>query len=569
MEELMKENYSDYELIMFEMLTYMNADKWAFESLVEGKYKAITECKDVGEYLDQFNINTLRTDDPKGIIGGDGISREEYTAIIDYLRHNDNIRSLVYNSSMENKHEESPELALDFKTPSGNHIVLFKGTTNSYEWKDNVEGIDTADTQSQIDAYEYIESIDSNNIIVVGHSKGGNKAMYSAIRSDKVSRCIAMDGQGFSEKFLEKYRYSIANNASKITNISFSADYVHGLMIQVPGSNQVYTGSYVKSGVNNTVECHSPNSIFSYYVDEDGTLVVTGDFDYCQEIPSISLIRGFTEYIIYSDSPNKEEMISYLAYIVGYAGANGKVFVDDLMNGKLKIDGEMLASLIAYFLKYCDENNVSDIEIALLLADVKVISIMDSNDLKKMSSIIKAVRDALKSNVVTKTAGGELLWIKILMEMITKRINEVMAKYNISVDNSGVKSILESLSVTLISIKKKYKDINYDNSKKSTIINNRLKDVSIIEDFTAGSSSELYYNLQGIQTALSKMEYAISCGKEDLVVGDSVVSGLLFDRFLKICDMYNTLHNKISELIASTQEQVKEVYDAVISLENS
>ncbi|MGN0583947.1 MAG: hypothetical protein ACI4JD_00690, partial [Ruminococcus sp.] len=70
-------------------------------------------------------------------------------------------------------------------------------------------------------------------------------------------------------------------------------------------------------------------------------------------------------------------------------------------------------------------------------------------------------------------------------------------------------------------------------------------------------------------TALSKMECAISCGKEDLVVDDSVVSGLFFDRFLKICDMYNTLHNNISELIASTQEQVKKVYDAVISLENS
>lgn len=40
-----------------------------------------------------------------------------------------------------------------------------------------------------------LESYDS--ITVTGHSKGGNKAQYVTVLSDKVDRCISMDGQGF------------------------------------------------------------------------------------------------------------------------------------------------------------------------------------------------------------------------------------------------------------------------------------------------------------------------------------------------------------------------------------
>ena len=52
---------------------------------------------------------------------------------------------------------------------------------------------------------DYIENLPYDSITVAGHSKGGNKAQYVTVLSDKVDRCISMDGQGFSQEFIDKY----------------------------------------------------------------------------------------------------------------------------------------------------------------------------------------------------------------------------------------------------------------------------------------------------------------------------------------------------------------------------
>ena len=39
-------------------------------------------------------------------------------------------------------------------------------------------------------------------LTVTGHSKGANKAMYTTIMCNNVTRCVSFDGQGFSKEFL-------------------------------------------------------------------------------------------------------------------------------------------------------------------------------------------------------------------------------------------------------------------------------------------------------------------------------------------------------------------------------
>ena len=71
--------------------------------------------------------------------------------------------------------------------------VAFKGTTGGYEWHDNGEGAYMTDTKCQMEAAGYINRLPEaygNHITVTGHSKGGNKAQYVTITTDRVERCV-------------------------------------------------------------------------------------------------------------------------------------------------------------------------------------------------------------------------------------------------------------------------------------------------------------------------------------------------------------------------------------------
>lgn len=98
------------------------------------------------------------------------------------------------------------------------------------EWHDNGEGGYLSDTEQQRSALAYIEKLPYNNITVAGHSKGGNKAQYVAILSDKVKRGFSFNGQGFSPEFIGKYRKEIINNCHKLLSLAAENDFVYPLL---------------------------------------------------------------------------------------------------------------------------------------------------------------------------------------------------------------------------------------------------------------------------------------------------------------------------------------------------
>ncbi|HHT97502.1 MAG TPA: DUF2974 domain-containing protein [Clostridiales bacterium] len=96
---------------------------------------------------------------------------------------------------LEEDTENEVRLALTFHEKGNNTdaIVAFKGTSGGLEWLDNVEGFNLSDTRAQKEALDFIEGLKFSNVTVTGHSKGGNKAMYVATLSDKVTRCLSYD----------------------------------------------------------------------------------------------------------------------------------------------------------------------------------------------------------------------------------------------------------------------------------------------------------------------------------------------------------------------------------------
>ncbi|WP_303800419.1 Mbeg1-like protein, partial [Ruminococcus flavefaciens] len=267
------------EILMIEMLTYLDED--VANAAKDGKnetkvkfYKINEEHKNrtIGEILETFDDGAIANlqSHSENICGAD-LNGQEWADIIRYIKNSESLSNLTlvdmyidenpYHLATDENGKEYPyPLGLCFDDGE-NALVAFKGTTGPTEWKDNADAAVVVETDTQKAAYDFVDKVANtySNITVTGHSKGANKAMYSTIRCGNVERCVCFDGEGFSDKFISAYSSEIISRASKITNISLSSDFVHILLTQIPGSNQLYVRGY---GVKGAGENHSPNSFF-------------------------------------------------------------------------------------------------------------------------------------------------------------------------------------------------------------------------------------------------------------------------------------------------------------------
>lgn len=188
------------------------------------------------------------------------INEEEFYSLIESIKVEKNIFENVYflnieNSLTGNKNctENLVNMTLRYKN---NLVFVFKGTSGTYEWVDNVRGTYVADTKRQVKALQYFDKMyklyaDSvDKIYITGHSKGGNKAQYIGVlrgQDPKIKHIYSFDGQGFSDLFFDKYKDLIQKNKKKITSISNENDFVNILMKLAVG-NKIYIKSKTTKG---------------------------------------------------------------------------------------------------------------------------------------------------------------------------------------------------------------------------------------------------------------------------------------------------------------------------------
>lgn len=169
---------------------------------------------------------------------------------------------------------ESGMTACSFTNPNGQVFVVFRGT-GSGEWIDNGEGLsgipeentyitygengevetetlqnDYA-TDQQVEALNWFHRIASQNgwnsdtrITLAGHSKGGNKAQFVAVRSGLADACFSFDGQGFSPEalaaFKNQYGAEFTARRRKIRSLSADNDYINVLGQRLMPENRIY-----------------------------------------------------------------------------------------------------------------------------------------------------------------------------------------------------------------------------------------------------------------------------------------------------------------------------------------
>ena len=106
--------------------------------------------------------------------------------------------------------------AVKVRVPGGKHYITFRGTDDTLVgWKENFLLTVESPVQAQEDAAEYLRwaaKTYPGQLVVAGHSKGGNLAVYSSsvveeeIQS-RIEKVLSLDGPGFQESFLESPGY--------------------------------------------------------------------------------------------------------------------------------------------------------------------------------------------------------------------------------------------------------------------------------------------------------------------------------------------------------------------------
>jgi len=265
----------------------------------------------INSILKNIDTDALRNNEYLKDYKFDGeISGSEWADMIDGMKKTDIGELSLQDINMDDK----KSLSAYFTDKEGNAYVVFRGTSSG-EWKDNFEGAFVTDTEQQQRALDYINSIDADHITVVGHSKGGNKAKYVALLSDKIDRCVAFDGQGFSQLFMEKYQDLIEANKHKITCYALDEDFVNILLYDI-----YHVKNYIKgNGVSSFEQNHSPNSFFHFSYDADGN-VVNYNFVKTEQAEYMVKLHSFINYVAATvPEEDRDSLFSFLGNIVAMA----------------------------------------------------------------------------------------------------------------------------------------------------------------------------------------------------------------------------------------------------------
>ena len=241
-------------------------------------------------------------------------------------------------------------------------IVLFRGTFDE-EWKDNFIGGNVTDTQQQENALAWyrevceIHNLDQYDVTVTGHSKGGNKSKYITVMDDSVDHCVSFDGQGFSDKFMDKYSERIAARQDKIENHNVDYDYVNLLLNDI-GRTTYYKGQDVGDGGGGFLENHHPVSYFKW--DENGGLSMEESPD--GQPAEMKAIDEFLNSCLRSLPDQDRDKMLLMVYNMVMCGFslrdNGTEKMMSDLNQMLKDSEtrESLPYLLAYFIRYEREN---------------------------------------------------------------------------------------------------------------------------------------------------------------------------------------------------------------------
>lgn len=130
-----------------------------------------------------------------------------------------NIYAIHYINDLDYKNEKQFS-AITFLLDNNIKYIAYRGTDNTLlGWKEDFNMAFIHPIPSQRDALMYLNrnSMFGKNIIIGGHSKGGNEAVYAGVKCNKrlrnkIINIYSNDGPGFNETFINSDDYKLCSN---------------------------------------------------------------------------------------------------------------------------------------------------------------------------------------------------------------------------------------------------------------------------------------------------------------------------------------------------------------------
>jgi len=258
-----------------------------------------------------------------------GLSELSYLPLLRLAAQTERFRDLrLFGYTHEYDEQSAKQFdALSFLVPDGTLFVAFMGTDTSLAgWKEDFNMAFQSPIPSQTEAVVYLRSVAENtdgNLILGGHSKGGNLAVYAAAYADeqtkqRIQRVYSHDGPGFLPQVLASDEFKSISD--KIDKTVPQSSFV-GMLLEAQESFRV-----IKSNRSNIMQ-HDP---FSW------------ETDGCEFVPvaSLTATAGYLDKTLngwingLSESERKRLVDLLFAYVDSQNVAN----IDELLKyGKKNI----------------------------------------------------------------------------------------------------------------------------------------------------------------------------------------------------------------------------------------
>ena len=215
--------------------------------------------------------------------------------------------------------------ALTVRVPGGRHYITFRGTDDTIVgWKENFMLTVQDEVPAQRDAAEYLRwaaQTYPGQLVVAGHSKGGNLAVYAASVAEeeiqsRIGKILNLDGPGFMPEFLENPGYRRIRG--KIRTVVPQHTMVSSLLFR---DSEI---AVVKSNA----QFLSAHNGFTWEVDGRGNFVRMGD-----RSPASKAFDQAMKTVL--ESMSVQERADFIDQMFGTLAAGGAATITDVTDRKV------------------------------------------------------------------------------------------------------------------------------------------------------------------------------------------------------------------------------------------
>jgi len=319
--------FNPVDNVIFSQLTYLPMDGIVPGPDEKGGISIRLVAKILSKKFDKplpqlkLKSHVIFNEDPDFIAALGSTNRFGDCKLYGYVNHIDTDREVQFS-------------AVSIKIGDDSYVIAYRGTDfNLVGWKEDFNMSFKEVIPSQLEAVEYLEKMASKfkcPLRLVGHSKGGNLAVYAAANckkniQDRITEIYTNDAPGFDEKFINSENFMAIRERIR----SF-----------IPQSSVV--GMLLDSGCDYSVIKSSQIGIVQHVM--YSWEVTHNNLVYVDNVDSGSLFLDKTlkEWIGNLDKKNREQFMNAIFSILNASGAKS---IPELEKSWLKAVGNMIKSL--------------------------------------------------------------------------------------------------------------------------------------------------------------------------------------------------------------------------------